>query len=62
MSNAYADLDTLKSPAVLNLIGGTFDSRLLALLEDVSRWIDAHCNRHFYVLTALRRFDGTGGT
>ena len=62
MSNAYADLDTLKSPAVLNLTGSAFDSRLLALLEDVSRWIDTHCNRHFYVLTALRRFDGSGGT
>ena len=62
MTNAYADLETLKSPAVLNLTGSAFDSRLLALLEDVSRWIDAHCNRHFYVLTASRRFDGTGET
>ncbi len=62
MTNAYADLDTLKSPAVLNLTGSAFDSRLLALLEDVSRWIDTHCNRHFYVLTASRRFDGAGGT
>ena len=62
MTNAYADLDTLKSSAVLNLTGSTFDSRLLALLEDVSRWIDTHCNRHFYVLTASRRFDGAGGT
>ena len=62
MTNAYADLDTLKSAAVLNLTGSAFDSRLLALLEDVSRWIDAHCNGHFYVLTASRRFDGTGGT
>ena len=62
MANAYADLDTLKSPAVLNLTGSTFDSRLLALLEDVSRWIDTHCNRHFFVLTATRRFDGPGGT
>jgi len=62
MTSAYADLDTLKSPAVLNLTGNAFDSRLLALLEDVSRWIDTHCNRHFYVLTASRRFDGTGGT
>jgi len=62
MTNAYADLDTLKSPAVLNLTGSGFDPRLLALLEDVSRWIDSHCNRHFYVLTASRRFDGTGET
>ena len=62
MTTAYADLDTLKSTAVLNLTGSAFDSRLLALLEDVSRWIDAHCNRHFYVLTASRRFDGDGGT
>ena len=62
MTSAYADLDTLKSPSVLNLTGIAFDARLLALLEDVSRWIDVHCNRHFYVLTATRRFDGTGGT
>ena len=34
---------------------------MLALLEESSRWIDAYCNRHFYLLHATRRFDGGGG-
>lgn len=58
MTNAYAGLSTLKSAAVLNITGTSFDSRLLALLEDASRWIDGYCNRHFYVLITTRRFNG----
>jgi hypothetical protein len=61
MSNAYADLTTLKSSGVLNITGTAFDARLLALLENVSRWIDSYCNRHFYVLNTTRRFDSEGG-
>lgn len=61
MTNAYAGLTTLKSSGVLNITGTAFDGRLLSLLEDVSRWIDGYCNRHFYVLTTTRRFDGDGG-
>ena len=61
MTNAYADLTTLKSSGVLNITGTGFDSRLLSLLEDVSRWIDGYCNRHFYVLTTTRRFDSDSG-
>lgn len=61
MTNAYAGLKTLKSSGVLNITGTTFDERLLSLLEEVSRWIDGYCNRHFYVLTTTRRFDGDGG-
>ena len=61
MANSYADLMTLKSGGVLNISGISLDARLLALLEDVSRWIDNYCNRHFYVLEATRRFDGVGG-
>lgn len=61
MTNAYADLDTLKSVGVLNITGGDFDTRLLSLLENVSRWIDDHCGRWFYSLTATRHFDGDGG-
>jgi hypothetical protein len=60
MANSYADLMVLKSGGVLNISGATFDARLLAILEDVSRWIDNYCNRHFYVLEATRRFDGSG--
>ncbi len=62
MTNAYADLTTLKSTGVLNITGTGYDTRLLDLLEAVSRLIDQYCNRHFYVLVATRRFDGDGGT
>ena len=62
MTNAYASVAALKGSAVLNITGTGYDSQLLALLEGVSRWIDAHCNRHFYALTASQRFDGDGGT
>ena len=60
MTNAYADLATLKSSGMLNITGTGSDSRLLALLEDVSRWVDDHCNRHFYVLATTRTFNGGG--
>ena len=60
MTNAYADLSTLKSSAVLNITGTGLDARLLALLEDVSRWIDRYCNRHFFALITTRVFDGNG--
>ena len=60
MSNAYCDLATLKSGGALNIGGSVYDARLLALLEEASRWIDGYCNRHFYVLQATRCFDGTG--
>lgn len=61
MSNSYANLDTLKSSGMLNISSTAFDGRLLALLEHVSRWFDDYCNRHFFVLNSVRRFDGTGG-
>lgn len=60
MTNAYSDLTTLKSSGSLNITTSNFDARLLALLENVSRWIDGHCNRHFYVLETTRRFMGGG--
>ena len=62
MTNAYADLTTLKSAGFLNITGTGHDSRLIALLEAVARVIDRHCNRHFYVLVDTRKFDGNGGT
>lgn len=58
MTNACAGLTTLRSAGVLNITGTGFDGRLLALLEEVSRLIDGYCNRHFFVLTTTRRFDG----
>ena len=62
MTNAYADLTTLKSAGVLNISGTTYDTRLLDLLEATSRLVDQHCNRHFFVLVTTRKFDGDGGT
>ena len=60
MANAYADLLTLKSPAVLNAPDDTHDKRLLEMLEAVSRWIDGYCGRQFAATHGERRFDGTG--
>ena len=62
MANPYADLTALKSAGALNITGTTYDSRLLDVLEAVSRLIDQYCNRHFYVLVATKKFDGDGGT
>ena len=45
MTNAYANLKTIKSVSMLDIAGSNHDGRLLQLLEDVSRWIDQHCNR-----------------
>jgi hypothetical protein len=61
MTNAYASVAALKGSGALNITGSGYDTQLLSLLEGVSRWVDAHCNRHFFVLSATRRFDGPGG-
>ncbi len=58
--NAYVSLNTIKSSSVLNIIGSGDDARLLKLLENVSRQVDAYCNRHFFVRTATKLFDGNG--
>ena len=60
MSNAYADLHTLKSPSVLNVTDDAHDGRLLGLLEAASRWIDGYCDRRFAAVHGERRFDGRG--
>lgn len=60
MANAYGDLTTLKSAAFLNTPDDGQDERLLGLLETASRWIDGHCDRHFFATTGERRFDGQG--
>ncbi len=62
MTNAYADITTLKSTSHLNITGTTFDIRLRQLLETVSRQIDEYCNRHFFSLETTRTFDGNGFT
>ena len=61
MPNAYVPLDALKSPGVLNITGTEHDERLLVLAETASRAVDRYCNRAFYVLSAAKRFDGSGG-
>ena len=60
MPNAYVSLDTLKSSGVLNITGTGDDERLRSLAESVSRMTDRYCNRHFYALSATRKFDGHG--
>ena len=60
MTNAYADLATLKSAAVLNVPDDAHDGRLLTLLEAASRWIDGYCGRQFGATRGERCFDGTG--
>ena len=62
MANAYANLKTIKSVSLLDIAGSSHDSRLLELLEDVSRWVDQHCNRHFFSLQTTRAFDVEGGS
>ncbi len=60
--NAYTTLDLLKSVAVLDIAGSEDDERLLMLLENVSRQVDFHCNRHFFIQRAAMVFDGDGST
>ncbi len=60
MPNVYGDPTTLKSAAFLNTPDDGQDERLLGLLETASRWIDGHCDRHFFATTGERRFDGRG--
>lgn len=54
----YCDLATLKT--AMGISDTTDDTRLLTVLEDVSRFIDEHCQRHFYVKTETRYYTGTG--
>ncbi len=62
MTNAYCNLARLKSGGALNIAGSAHDGRLLDLVEEASRLIDGHCNRHFYVLHATRRFEANRWT
>ena len=62
MSGAYLSLHALKSAPALDIHGVDQDVRLLAVLEAASRLIDRHCNRHFFELSAVRSFDGTGSS
>ena len=54
--NLYEDLVAVKDS--LGITATTNDNRLLALLEAASRIIDNYCDRHFYIESATRYFDG----
>lgn len=54
--NCYATLTQIK--ADLGILGTTDDARLLADLKAASRHIDNFCNRHFFVKTEARHYDG----
>ena len=58
MANAYVTLDTVKGTAALNIAGTAYDTRLLHLIENISRQIDRECNRTFYFYTEVKYFDG----
>jgi hypothetical protein len=60
MTNAYVSLDTFKSAGVLDITGTGDDTRLRLVLENVSRLVERYCNRHFFELSATRKFDGGG--
>lgn len=50
----YCPLSTLRTTFKYGASETGDDTRLLAVLEAVSRFIDDHCDRHFYVQTATR--------
>lgn len=54
--NCYATLTQIK--ADLGISATDDDTRLLADLKAASRHIDNFCNRHFFVKTEARHFDG----
>jgi hypothetical protein len=56
----YGDLTKLKDSSPLDnpAAGSGDDNELFQLLLAVSASVDGYCNRHFYALTATRRFDG----
>ena len=58
----YGDLTRLKDASLLDdpAAGTGADAALFRLLLAVSEAVDRYCNRHFYALTAPRRFDGPG--
>ena len=61
-NNSYVTLDTLKGTGALNIAGTAYDTRLLSLIENVSRQVDRECNRFFFFEIGTRFFDGDGGT
>ena len=61
MSNAYISLTAFKASGGLDIAGTAYDDRLVGLLENVSREIDRHLDRHFYFVQGeARTFSGLG--
>lgn len=59
--NAYVSVDAFKGSGVLDITGTSEDTRIRLLLEAVSRQVNRHCRRHFFVLEMARKFNGDGG-
>ena len=62
MRNTYITLTALLATGGLNVTGTAYDSRLLVLIENVSREIDNYCNRTFYPVLGTYVFSGDGST
>ena len=52
----YASRTAVKNELQIAATDTADDALLLEHLEAASRWIDAHCGRHFYPLTATRYY------
>src|SRR3990167_7655312 len=64
MPNLYPSLDEFQAPAVgmgLNVVSTAGDSRLVMLLEGVSREVDRYMNRHFFTEAGTKLYSGPGG-
>lgn len=63
MPNAYVSIAEIKAgmPDGIRTATTKYDALLMRLASDVSRAIDAWCNRVFYPRLATRYFNGTGG-
>jgi len=59
--NLYVSLSQFKGTGVLDATGTANDTRLLQVLDDVSRQVEGYCGRRFYALVETRHFSGDGG-
>ena len=56
LRGTYCDRSTLKTALGIASTDTASDAELLRILQDVSRFIDDYCHRHFYVELATRYF------
>ncbi len=52
----YATLTDFKAALGIGSADAADDANLLRALETASRWIDGHCQRHFYAKTQTRYY------